>query len=101
MKAARTRATDRRTSIAAVVTRGVLWLVWQAIRLPLFSILLVFEPIVRWILSWTALLGVLTAFVFEYFRVGPQFSFLGMIGFSIGCAVVLTAYHALLRLLSR
>ena len=101
MRAARTRATDRRTSIAAVVTRRVLWVAWQAIRLPLFSILLVLEPIVRWILSWTALLGVLTAFVFEYSRVGPQFSFLWMIAFSIGCAVVLTCYHALLRLLSR
>jgi len=55
---------------------------------------------VRWILSRTALLGALTAFLFEYSRVDPQFSFLGMIAFSIGCAVVLTAYHALLRLLS-
>ena len=88
-------------SFGSAVVRGVLWLTWQAIRLPLFSILLILEPIVRCVLSWIALWGFLIAFVWEFAGVDPRFPFWGMIAFSTSCALVLTAYHALLRLLAR
>ena len=42
---------DGDMSIAAVIVRSVLWIAWPAIRLPLFSLLLIFEPIVRCVLS--------------------------------------------------
>jgi hypothetical protein len=86
---------------SSAVVRGVLWLTWQAIRLPFFSLLLIFEPIVRCVLSWLALWAFLIALVWEFTGADPRFPFWGMIAFSVSCALVLTAYHALLRFLSR
>lgn len=78
---------------------GVLWPAWQLLRLPVFGLLLILEPTVRFALSWLALLSILTAFVFESSGDASRFPFWGMIGFSGGCAVVLLIYHALLRAL--
>lgn len=87
-------------SFGSVVVRSVLWLTWQAIRLPLFSLLLILEPVVRWVLSWLTLWSFAMAFVWEFAGVDPRFPFWGMIAFSVGCALMLAGYHAVLRLLS-
>jgi hypothetical protein len=80
----------------------MLWLAWQAIRIPLFSLLLIFEPVVRCVLSWLTLWSFAIAFVWEFSGVDPRFPFWGMIAFSASCALVLTtAFDALLRFLSR
>lgn len=88
-------------STAACIARCLLRFAWGAVRLPIFSLLLIFEPIVRLVLSWLTLLAVLTAFLFEFSGAAPSFPFWGMISFSVGCALVLTAYYALLSMLSR
>lgn len=88
-------------SIAAVIARSVLWLAWQALRLPVFALLVIFEPVVRLLLSWLTLLAVLTAFLFEFSGAAPGFPFWGMIAFAVSCALALTGYYALLSLLSR
>lgn len=67
-------------SIAAVIARSVLWLVWQALRLPVFALLVIFEPIVRLLLSWLTLLAVLTAFLFESSSAASSFPFWGISG---------------------
>lgn len=41
---------------------GILWLLWQCFRLPTLLLLVVLEPVVSFVLSAAALLGVLTAF---------------------------------------
>lgn len=87
-------------SLGSSVGRTMLWLAWQAIRLPIFSILLIFEPIVRCVPSWLALWTFLIALVWEFAGADPRFPFWGMIAFSVSCALVLTVYHALLRFLS-
>ena len=88
-------------SAAACIARCLLRLAWDAVRLPILSLLLIFEPIVRLVLSWLTLLAVLTAFLFEFSGAAPSFPFWGMIAFSVGCALALTGYYALLSLLSR
>jgi hypothetical protein len=88
-------------SFGSAVVRGVLWLTWQAIRLPLFSLLLILEPVVRWVFSWLALWTFLIALVWEFTGTDPRLPFWGMIAFSVSCAIVLTAFRALLRFLSR
>jgi hypothetical protein len=87
--------------MSAVIARSVLWIVWQAIRLPVFSLLLILEPIVRRVLSWLALWTFLIAFVWKFSGAAPSFPFWAMLAFSASCALALTAYYALLRLFSR
>lgn len=88
-------------SAAVNIAGCLLRLAWDAVRLPIFSLLMIFEPIVRLVFSWLTLLAVLTAFLFEFSGAAPRFPFWGMIAFSVGCALALTGYYALLSLLSR
>jgi len=88
-------------STAVRVARCLLRIAWDVVRLPILSLLLIFEPIVRLVLSWLTLLAVLTAFLFKFSGAAPSFPFWGMILFSVGCALVLSAYYALLSMLSR
>jgi len=52
--------------------RGMLRLLWCALRLPVFMFLAILEPVVRFILGALALLGVLTALFFKFYGV-PHF----------------------------
>ncbi len=76
-------------------------LAWQAIRLPVFAFLVILEPVARVVLCALALLGVLMAFFFEYLTTLPNFPFWGMLGFAVGCALLLALYYGLIRLFSR
>jgi glycerol-3-phosphate acyltransferase PlsY len=81
---------------------GTLWLLWSAVRLVTFSVLAVFEPIVRCVLSLAAIGGFLTTALF-YFA-GPRglaVSYGILLALSAGCAVALFLYEALLRALAR
>jgi len=88
------------TGIGAGVARGALYFLGQAVRLPAFSFLIILEPVVRLTLSIVALLSVLTAFFFRFLG-APHFPFLGMLGFGVGCILLLMAYQAAIRFLSR
>ena len=46
---------------AGDVARSILWLLWQCIRVPALLLLITLEPVVSFVLSSIALLGVLTA----------------------------------------
>jgi hypothetical protein len=91
--------TDSRPTIAADLGRCALWVVWQCIRLPLFLLLLVLEPVVTVVLGAFALLGVLTALFWKFFG-PPDFPFLLMLSISLGLELVLIVYHKPLRLLA-
>jgi hypothetical protein len=89
---------DERTPAAGGLVRCILWLLWQCIRVPALLLLLVLEPVVSFVLSSLALLGVLTAFFWKF--VGPpHFPFFLVLGVSLGFEFALVLYHALLRLL--
>jgi hypothetical protein len=77
----------------------VLRFTWHAVRLPALAFLITLLPVVQIILSSVALLGVLTAFFFKFLG-APSFPFWGMLGFSLGCALLLMAYYGLVRLFS-
>jgi hypothetical protein len=77
-----------------------LWLLWQCIRLPIFLLLAILEPVLSFVLGALALLGVLTAFLWKL--VGPpHFPFFLILSISLGFGLLLAAYQTLLRLLSR
>lgn len=76
---------------------GALWL---ALRIPAFTLLAILAPVVRLLLGWLALLGVLMALFWKL--VGPpHFPFVGMLALSIGCGLAVVGYDAALRILSR
>ena len=93
-------AENRNDSTLGALLVGILWLAWQAIRWPIFALLVVLEPIVRVCLSTFALLGTLSALLFRIVGHRPQFPFWGMLAISLSCVGVLALYYATLRWLS-
>ena len=97
-------ATGKRTRARAPLALGLLaallWVVWQALRLPILTLLVLFEPIVNFVLSAVGLLVALTAFFWKFADSKPGFPFWTIIAASLACVLVLVLYHALLRFLS-
>ncbi len=102
-------STDRltmrgRTGVLVPITLGFLaaffWLAWQAIRLPILALLVMFEPIVDVALSTLALLIALTALFWKLADPQPGLPFWMILAASVGCVLLLALYHALIRLLS-
>lgn len=93
----RTRA---RAPLALGLLAALLWLVWQALRLPILTLLVLFEPLVNFLLSALALLVALTAFFWKLSDSKPGFPFWSILFASLACVLLLALYHALIRLLS-
>jgi hypothetical protein len=83
-------------SLTAVLL-GVLWLL---VRLPIYTLLVILEPVVALVLGGLALAGVLTTIFFVLIH-APHFPAWTMLTMSIGFGLALLAYEALLRALSR
>jgi hypothetical protein len=82
------------------VLAGLLWLAWQAVRVPVLALLTILEPIVSTVLVAAALLGTLTALFWKLASNRPDFPFLGVLGLSLGCFLLLSLYHGLIHFLS-
>jgi hypothetical protein len=90
---------DRRVrtdSVGLISSRRGLW---RVAGLPLLLLLVILEPLVTFVFAALSLLGLLiTAF---FYLVGPtDFPVWTMLALSLGFAIVLLPYHALIRLLS-
>ena len=81
--------------VAVTIVR---WL-WRAACLPILMVLVILEPLVTFVFSALALLGLLTT-VFFYFVGPPEFPVWTMLALSLGFAIASVPYHALIRLLS-
>ena len=84
----------------ASVSIGLLGFVWQLITIPVLTLLVIVEPIVTFVLAGLALLGVLTTLFFKLAG-PPGFPVWTMLAISVGFAIALVPFHALIRLLSR
>lgn len=80
--------------------RGLARFSWNVVRLPIVATLAVLEPVVRTILAGIALLGILTALFSEFIVRAPNFPFWPMIGVSVGSALLLMVYYAVMRVFS-
>jgi len=87
-------------SIAVGMLTGLLWLTWQAVRVPVLALLVIIEPIVSTVLAAAALLGTFTALFWKLASDRPNFPFFGVLALSVGCFLLLTLYHGAIRLLS-
>jgi hypothetical protein len=82
----------------AVTIPSIRWL-WRAACLPVLMVLVILEPLVTFVLAGLALLGLLTT-LFFYLVGPPEFPVWTMLALSLGFAIALVSYHALIRLLS-
>jgi hypothetical protein len=62
-------------------------------------LLVILEPLITFVLAALALLGLLTTLLF-YLVGPPEFPVWTMLALSLGFAIALVPYHALIRLLS-
>lgn len=86
-----------RAHVRSMIATGV-WFLWQAIRLPLLTLLVLLEPVVRWVLSTIALLSLLTAIFWALLGPRPGLSLGPFLGVTLGSMALLMLYHALIRL---
>jgi hypothetical protein len=77
---------------------SIRWL-WRAACLPALMVLVILEPLVTFVLAGLALLGLLTTLLF-YLVGPPEFPVWTMLALSLGFAIALVPYYALIRLLS-
>ena len=87
---------DLPTTVGLVAVR----LLWQTIRLPIVTLLVILEPLVRTILMGIATLGVLMCLFYEFLIRFPHFPFWQMLALSLGSALLLLPYYALIKLFS-
>jgi hypothetical protein len=73
---------------------------WFLVRLPVFTLLVILEPVVALVFGGLALAGVLTTIFFLLVH-APHFPAWTMLTLSVGCGLALMAYEALLRVFSR
>jgi hypothetical protein len=83
-------STTRHLSLFALRT------LWFAVRVPVFLFLKILEPVVTFVFSALALLGLLTAFFYRAYGM-PHFPFWGMIALSLGCGGVVMCWKALVH----
>jgi hypothetical protein len=74
------------------------WL-WRVACLPALMLLVILEPLVTFVFAALALLGLLTT-LFFYLVGPPEFPVWTMLALSLGFAILLVPYHALIRMLS-
>ena len=71
----------------------------RVVCLPVLMLLVILEPLVTFAFAALALLGLLTT-LFFYLVGPPDFPLWTMLALSLGFAIVLMPYHALIRMLS-
>ena len=102
MNTARDRfSTAEEGSVVADLLRAMLLFTWGVVRIPILIVLAFLEPFVRLILVGIAILSLLTGLVFKGSSAPPPIPFWVMVCVSLGCVMLVPAYHAVLRLLAR
>lgn len=87
---------DSKLALGDDLAAYVLRFLWQCIRLPIFLVLAILEPVASFVLGSLALLGVLGA-LFWNFLGPPHFPFLLVLGLSFSFELILILYRKFLR----
>jgi hypothetical protein len=82
--------------LSGTLIRGL----WLLVRLPVFTLLVILEPVVALVLGGLALAGVLTTIFFVSIQ-APHFPAWTMLTISIGFGLALMFYEAVLRVFSK
>ena len=88
-------------SFAERVVWTAVSLTWKLLRFPVVALLVILEPVARLFLAGVALLLTLTAFFLKLVMPAAAHApFWGLLALAVGCVALLTAYYAVLRVLS-
>jgi hypothetical protein len=88
------------TKTAAPERLDLAGVVWSCIRAPILAVLVLFEPIVGFVLYALAILGLLTTLLFRFVGVGARFPFWTMLGISLSFALAHLAYHLVIQVIA-
>ena len=100
MDATNAPSTTHGSFLRASAGQGTTSVALKAIRLTVFAILAVFEPIIRVALSLLAVVGMCLSLFNRYVVYAPHFPFWFVIGISTGCAVALIMFYKVMRALT-
>ena len=100
MESAPTPSFYERRHPAAAIGRIAGLVLWDIVRLPVLTLLVILEPFVRTVLMGIAMIGVPLTLFYEFVVKLPGFPFWLMLGLSVGSAMLLLPYYALMRLFS-
>ena len=75
-------------------------LIWMLVRLPIYGLLLICEPLLRIGFTTIAVLGIISAVFLEFSGSAPHFPFWGALLFFACCGVLPLLHRAALRLLA-
>lgn len=92
------RAVGRRSRPFIVV--GLL-LAWQAVRVVICALLVLFEPLLRIVLVPIAFLGFVVTLIFGFMIDAPHFPKWGMLAFSVGALLLYWLYLGVMSLFMR
>jgi len=81
--------------------RTLLLIAWVAIRIPVVTLLIILEPFVTIFLMGFATIGLLTCILNFLLLQFPHFPYWLVLSISIGSALLLLPYYALMRTLTR
>ena len=91
----------RERAIGAGISIAALILLWNAVRIPVFVVLRLAEPLVRLLLGGLGLLSIVGALFYTFLSPLPHPPFWLLMGFAVACGVALLLYETALRLFSR
>lgn len=80
------------------VAGGITALAWKLIRLPVYLVLVIGEPVVRIGMTTIALLGIFTSIVLAFSGAAPRFPLWGALLFFVGCGALPSLYRTAVRL---
>ncbi|HEU4691986.1 MAG TPA: hypothetical protein VFS23_26675 [Vicinamibacterales bacterium] len=92
---------EQRPDMESGIARQIGRIGWHGLRLPILAILVVLEPIARFVLAAVALLGILLSFFLEFSGAAPRFPFWLVFGLSLSCGALVIVLSAVRRRLTR
>ena len=90
-----------KSSLPRDLLKGLLYGLWQVIRLPTLAVLTILEPFVSFLLIGFAAALVLVSFVFRFASTLQHYPFWGMLGVAVACLLALALFRGLIALLAR
>jgi len=85
-------------SLGNRILEGLLFVVWQAVRLTCCAVLILLEPLLRATLVPIAFLSFIVTLIFGFLIGDPRFPRWGMLAFSIGTLMLYWLFLALMSL---
>jgi len=79
--------------------RGAAAILGGTVRIAIYSVLSVLEPVIVWVFSALTLAGLAMIVFFRFLVHARHFPTMTVLGLTVGCALVIALYYAVMELL--